>query len=68
MGNLVSIPLRVIDAEGHDVPQDGATTGEVVLGGNNVMLGYYRDPEATSRVPVDGPGGKWFRRGDVGVT
>jgi len=67
VANLVSNPLRVIDAEGRDVPPDGVTTGEVVLRGNNVMLGYYRDPEATSRASVDGPGGKWFRTGDVGV-
>jgi fatty-acyl-CoA synthase len=67
VANLVSRPLRVVDTDGVDVPADGTTTGEVVLRGNNVMLGYYRDPEATERASVEGPGGKWFRTGDVGV-
>jgi fatty-acyl-CoA synthase len=67
VANLVSLPLRVVDTEGRDVPADGATMGEVVLRGNNVMLGYYRDDEATRRASVDGPGGAWFRTGDIGV-
>ena len=25
-------------------PRDGATLGEIALHGNNLMLGYYRDP------------------------
>ena len=33
----------------HDVPRDGETMGEVVMRGNNVMKGYFDDPEATAR-------------------
>jgi fatty-acyl-CoA synthase len=55
--------LRVVDSEGADVPADGETLGEVLLAGNNVMRGYFRDPEATERASVGG----WLRTGDLGV-
>ena len=35
--------VRVVDEEMRDVPRDGATMGEVVMRGNNVMAGYFAD-------------------------
>ena len=46
-----------------DVPRDGATMGEVVMRGNNVMAGYFDDPEATEQAFRGG----WFHSGDLGV-
>jgi fatty-acyl-CoA synthase len=67
VSNLVSRNVRVIDAAGNDLPADGNSQGEVVLRGNVVMLGYYKDPDATAAASSPGPGGLWFRTGDIGV-
>ena len=61
--NLVACELRVVDEHMRDVPADGATLGEVVMRGNNVMLGYFEQPEAT----VEAFRGGWFHSGDVAV-
>ena len=37
-----------------DVPADATTMGEIVMAGNNVMSGYYRDPDATARAFAGG--------------
>lgn len=55
--------LRVVDANMKDVPRDGQTMGEVCMRGNNVMKGYYNDPEATAKAFQGG----WLHSGDLGV-
>ena len=55
--------VRVVDEKMKDVPTDSLTMGEIVLRGNNVMAGYYRDPQGTA----DAFSGGWFHTGDLGV-
>src|SRR5579875_75238 len=55
--------VRVVDSNLIDVPADGVTPGEIVMRGNNVMKGYYNDPEATAKAFAGG----WFHSGDVAV-
>jgi fatty-acyl-CoA synthase len=76
VGMIVTDGVRVVDEEMRDVPRDGATMGEVVMRGNNVMSGYFEDPEATAKAfrgnggtPANKgvAGGGWFHSGDLGV-
>jgi fatty-acyl-CoA synthase len=60
---ITSGELRVIDADGNDVPNDGITQGEIVARGNVIMAGYYNDPDATERALRGG----WFHTGDAAV-
>ncbi len=60
---LHALHLRVVDDEMNDVEANAEAMGEVVMRGNNVMRGYFEDPEATK----DAFRGGWFHSGDVGV-
>jgi len=57
--------VDVVDAEsGASVKRDGSTLGEIVLRGGSVTLGYFKDPEGTSKCMKENG---WFDTGDVGV-
>lgn len=58
---LPSTDLRCVDADGVDVPQ--GTAGELIAKGPQIMLGYWRQPEATAAAVQNG----WFLTGDIGV-
>jgi fatty-acyl-CoA synthase len=56
-------PVRVVDEAMNDVPRDGRTMGEIVMRGNNVMVGYFDDEEGTAKAFLGG----WLHSGDLGV-
>jgi fatty-acyl-CoA synthase len=60
---ITSGELQVVDDHGAEVPADGATLGEIVVRGNVVMKGYYKDPQATAAALSGG----WFHTGDAAV-
>ncbi len=53
----------VLDERMREVPHDGRTVGEVMMKGNTVMLGYYKDPKATREAFRGGV----FHSGDLAV-
>ena len=53
--------VRVVDDEGRDVGPD--QPGEIVVKGDQVLMGYWKNPDATKGSFFEGG---WFRSGDVG--
>ena len=60
---ITADPTRVVDDEMNDVPKDADTLGEVVMRGNNVMKGYFANPDMTDEAFRGGE----FHSGDVAV-
>ena len=60
-GKLVKpIELKICDSEGKELPL--GEQGEIVVKGENVMAGYWKNPEATADTVKDG----WLYTGDLG--
>ena len=58
---IPGVELRVVGADGNEVPKDGRTFGEVIARGDGIMAGYWRQPDATSVALKDG----WLHTGDL---
>ena len=57
---LPGITARIIDEQGNERKQ--GDIGELIIKGDNIMLGYYNSPETTQQAIKDG----WFYTGDTG--
>jgi fatty-acyl-CoA synthase len=60
---LPGVDVRVVDLQLNDVPRDMRSIGEVVVRGDHVMDGYYKDERGTAAV-MSGP---WLHTGDMAV-
>ena len=57
---VLPMDIRICNEEGDELPH--GKTGEIVIRGENVMAGYWKNPEATAKTVVDG----WLHTGDRG--
>lgn len=60
-GMLVQpLAIRILDADGNELPT--GEKGEIVIKGENVMAGYWKNPTATAETIKEG----WLHTGDMG--
>ncbi len=55
-----SVTCKIIGDNGEELP--AGEKGEIVIQGDNVMKGYYKNPKSTRETIIDG----WLRTGDIG--
>src|SRR3989339_234 len=57
---IPNVAARIVDEDGRELPRD--TVGELILKGDNVMKGYYKEEEMTAQVIKEG----WLYTSDLG--
>lgn len=56
----VGLPIHGVEIKIENPNEEGI--GEIIAKGDNIMMGYYKDPESTKEIMRDG----WFHTGDLG--
>jgi fatty-acyl-CoA synthase len=59
--SIPGVEVRVVGADGTDVPADGEAIGEIWARSDGVMAGYWNDPEGSAAALESG----WFHTGDM---
>ena len=63
----VSIRLENWEEGNYRVTDKPRPRGEIIIGGENITAGYYKQPEKTAEEYfTDSNGRRWFRSGDIG--
>lgn len=60
---LIGSEVKVVNEVYEEVKKDGTAVGEIVVRSNNVMEGYFKNPEATAETIQHG----WLHTGDMAV-
>ncbi len=58
---IPGVEMRIFDDNDQEVPR--GVVGEIVVRGDNIMLGYHNQPEATAEAMTSG----WYHTGDLGT-
>lgn len=64
---IPGLELDVIDGAGHRLPSGAEGDIALLTPAPQLMLSYLHDPERTTDCFTDGPDGRWFVTGDLGV-
>ena len=65
---LPGLDLAIIDEAGNRLPPGAEGDIAFLTPNPQMMLGYLDEPERTAAAYVEGPEGRWFVTGDLGVT